>query len=71
MSGYEVARALRAERSDILLIAVSGYARPEDITKATSAGFDSHVVKPPNPETVRRMLLQVDSQWRQLWGQLS
>jgi signal transduction histidine kinase len=61
MSGYEVARALRAERSDIRLIAVSGYAQPEDITKATSAGFDGHIAKPPNPETVRRLLLQVDN----------
>ena len=57
MSGYDVARALRAERNDIRLIAVSGYAQPEDITKATRAGFDSHVAKPPDPETVRRMLL--------------
>jgi CheY-like chemotaxis protein len=57
MSGYEVARALRAERNDIRLIAVSGYARPEDISKATGAGFDSHVAKPPDAETVRRVLL--------------
>lgn len=56
MSGYEVARALRAERKDIRLIAVSGYARPEDLSKATEAGFDSHIAKPPNPETVRDML---------------
>lgn len=57
MSGYEVARTLRAERNDIRLIAVSGYAQPEDITKATRAGFDSHIAKPPDPETVKRMLL--------------
>jgi signal transduction histidine kinase len=57
MSGYDVARKLRAERNDIRLIAVSGYAQTEDITKATRAGFDGHVAKPPDPETVRGLLL--------------
>ena len=57
VSGYEVARTLRAERNDIRLIAVSGYAQPEDIERAISAGFDSHLSKPPDPDTLKRMLL--------------
>jgi CheY-like chemotaxis protein len=56
MSGYEVAQALRAERKDIRLIAVSGYALPDDIARAIEAGFDSHVTKPAQPDTVRRLL---------------
>jgi CheY-like chemotaxis protein len=48
MDGYEVARALRADPSTrhIGLIALSGYAQPEDLEKARSAGFDLHLAKP-------------------------
>ncbi len=56
MTGYEVARALRAQRIDVLLIAVSGYAQFEDIAKAHAAGFDDHIAKPPDPETLRALL---------------
>lgn len=57
MTGYEVARALRSEYQDMRLIAVSGYTRPQDTAKATAAGFDAFVVKPPAPETIRALLL--------------
>ena len=56
MTGYEVARQLRAQRIDVLLIAVSGYAQFEDIAKAHAAGFDDHIAKPPDPETLRALL---------------
>ena len=56
MTGYEVARALRAQGNDIRLIAVSGYAQPEDIAKAREAGFDDHVAKPADPDTLRALL---------------
>jgi CheY-like chemotaxis protein len=56
MNGYEVARALRAQRDDVRLIAVSGYARPEDAAHASLAGFDDYITKPADPETIRRVL---------------
>lgn len=56
MSGYELARLLRAQHKDLRLIAVSGYAQPQDVAKASSAGFNGHVAKPPDPETVRSLL---------------
>jgi len=57
MSGYEVARALRADgRDGMLLIAVSGYAQPEDVKQAVEAGFDGHVAKPCDPAQIERML---------------
>jgi signal transduction histidine kinase len=56
MSGYEVARALRAGGSGIRLIAVSGYARPEDIKRAAESGFDGHVAKPPDPAQIEQVL---------------
>ena len=57
MSGYEVAKALRADgKSGMLLIAVSGYAQPDDVKKAVEAGFDAHVAKPCDPQEIVRLL---------------
>ena len=48
MDGFSVARAMRAEPAlhDRYLVAVSGYARPEDIKQSRAAGFDNHLAKP-------------------------
>ena len=48
VDGYEVARALREDESlrSTRLIALSGYAQPEDKLRAGEAGFDAHVSKP-------------------------
>ena len=48
MSGYDVARALRADplTRHMGLIAVTGYGQDEDKKKAMDAGFDVHLVKP-------------------------
>jgi CheY-like chemotaxis protein/two-component sensor histidine kinase len=57
MSGYEVAKALRATgAAGIQLVAVSGYAQPEDLKAAVEAGFDRHIAKPPNPDEIERLL---------------
>jgi signal transduction histidine kinase/CheY-like chemotaxis protein len=57
MSGYEVAKALRAKgATGIQLVAVSGYAQPEDLEAALEAGFDRHIAKPPNPDDIERLL---------------
>jgi CheY-like chemotaxis protein len=41
------------------LVAVSGYARPEDVRKAQEAGFDGHIAKPANPEKIQQVLSAV------------
>ncbi|ACG73623.1 PAS/PAC sensor hybrid histidine kinase [Anaeromyxobacter sp. K] len=47
MSGYDVAAAIRAMAGErVQLVAVSGYAQPEDVKRAMDAGFDAHVAKP-------------------------
>jgi CheY-like chemotaxis protein len=57
MDGYQVARALRAGGpKGLRLIAISGYALPEDIERAIGAGFDSHVAKPPDPAEIMRQV---------------
>jgi PAS domain S-box-containing protein len=56
MSGYDVARALRAASVNGRIVAVSGYAQPQDLRKAAEAGFDRHVAKPPDPAEIERLL---------------
>jgi len=57
MTGYDVARALRAELGGaVRLVAVSGYAQPEDVKEAEEAGFDAHLAKPADPERIAELL---------------
>jgi PAS domain S-box-containing protein len=57
MSGYEIAREVRARHDGpVRLVAVTGYAQPEDVRRAKEAGFDAHVAKPPDPEQIERLL---------------
>lgn len=49
IDGYEVARRLRETCSGgeaMVLVAVTGYGRPEDVQRALAAGFDHHLMKP-------------------------
>jgi two-component system CheB/CheR fusion protein len=48
LDGYEVARVLRADESfrSTRLVALTGYAQPEDKERAKEAGFDAHLAKP-------------------------
>jgi CheY-like chemotaxis protein len=56
MSGYEVAKRLRAGGpGKMQLIAVSGYALPEDVARAVDAGFDGHVAKPCDLDRLQRL----------------
>jgi CheY-like chemotaxis protein len=48
MDGYQVASTLRADQrnKDAVIIAVSGYGQEEDRRRSHAAGFDHHLVKP-------------------------
>ncbi len=57
MSGYELAKAIRTNRGrSVMLVALTGYAQPDDVKRATEAGFDAHVAKPPDLEEIARLL---------------
>jgi len=58
LSGYDVARTLRAEPGgrDLHLIAMSGFGTPEDKERAVQAGFDSHLTKPIDPALLGPMI---------------
>jgi signal transduction histidine kinase/ActR/RegA family two-component response regulator len=58
MNGYELAARLRARPTagKIVLIALSGYGREEDRRRALDAGFDHHLVKPPDLNALSDLL---------------
>jgi CheY-like chemotaxis protein len=63
MDGYSVARSLRSrsEFSDILLVAMTGYGRDEDLQRSKSAGFDRHLVKPIDFDELQSILGMIRS----------
>jgi len=48
MNGYEVARAMRAERTlrNAVLVACTGYGQEDDRRRVQEAGFDRYLIKP-------------------------
>ncbi|TLY49157.1 MAG: hybrid sensor histidine kinase/response regulator, partial [Gammaproteobacteria bacterium] len=55
MSGYDVARQLRAQP----LVALTGWGQPEDRKRTSEAGFDHHLVKPTDPQAIERILREL------------
>jgi signal transduction histidine kinase len=58
MTGYEVARNLRADEETprTRLVAVSGWGDEENISLAREAGFDRHLTKPVDPLEIERII---------------
>jgi len=63
MDGYEVARRIRSSKGirRPFLVALTGYGAPEDRDRALAAGFDAHLVKPVDPETLAAVLARSES----------
>ena len=58
MSGYELARALRAmpHLEGIRLVAITGYGQAEDRQRALASGFDEHLIKPVELLALERIM---------------
>jgi CheY-like chemotaxis protein len=58
MDGYEVARRIREQPSlsDVMLIALTGWGQDDDRRRSMSAGFDHHLTKPAEMDTLRALL---------------
>jgi two-component system CheB/CheR fusion protein len=58
MDGYLVAKALRREPAlrDTFLVALTGYALPEDQRRAADAGFDAHLTKPATIQAIHEVI---------------
>ena len=57
-NGYEVATAVKAhpDGAALHLVALTGYGQPEDWRRAQEAGFAAQLVKPVEPEALRRFI---------------
>lgn len=64
MDGYEVARRVRKTPGleHTVLAALTGWGQKEDRRRTTEAGFDHHLVKPPEPQMVENLLSELQKQ---------
>ncbi len=64
IDGYEVARRIRQapENGDCILIALTGYGQEEDHQRSMQNGFDHHLVKPIEMETLPHLIESLRSQ---------
>ena len=58
LNGYDTCRRIRERPwgKNILLVALTGWGQEEDRRRSYEAGFDGHVVKPVDGDTVRKTL---------------
>ena len=58
MDGYEVSRHVRSASShkNVLLIALTGWGQLDDRERSKRAGFDHHLVKPPDIDRLRSIV---------------
>ena len=59
-NGYDVARALRTRHGEaVTLVALTGWGQEADRRRAVDAGFDHHLIKPVDPQTLNALLADV------------
>jgi two-component system, sensor histidine kinase len=57
MDGYGVAARVRSQLGDrVRLVAMSGFGQASDVQRSREAGYHGHIVKPPDVETLRKIL---------------
>jgi CheY-like chemotaxis protein len=58
ISGYDVARALRARATDhpLYIAAITGWGQAEDRVRSLAAGIDQHVLKPTNERLLKQIM---------------
>jgi CheY-like chemotaxis protein len=65
MDGYELAARLRKDREGdaLSLVALTGYGQESDIERSRTAGFDVHLVKPVDVDTILRVIASLDPRY--------
>ena len=59
-NGYDVARALRTRQGEgVTLVALTGWGQEADRRRSAEAGFDHHLIKPVDPQTLNALLADV------------
>jgi PAS domain S-box-containing protein len=58
LNGYEVCRRIRQQPwgKDLILVAVTGWGQEVDRHRSREAGFDTHIVKPVDPDVLMRLV---------------
>ncbi len=58
MDGFEVARKMREQEifKEVILVAMTGYGQDSDRQRSKAAGFDHHLVKPPDFNKLQQIL---------------
>jgi len=64
VGGVEVCRRVRAfdAENQPVMVALTGWGRPEDLRQTKEAGFDHHLVKPVAPEALQSLLATVSKE---------
>lgn len=64
LDGYQTARRIRGQPwgSAMLLIALTGWGQEQDRRQAAEAGFNCHLVKPVDPQTIGALIEQMRPQ---------
>jgi CheY-like chemotaxis protein len=59
MDGFETAQGIRSrpDSRDVVLIALTGWGQDRDRRRTEAAGFDRHLAKPADLETLQEVLL--------------
>ncbi len=60
LNGEDACRRIRSEPwgQDMLLIALTGWGQEDDRRRTVEAGFDTHIVKPVDPEALLKLLAE-------------
>lgn len=63
LNGYETAKRIREQAwgKKIRLVALTGWGQDNDRRRSHDAGFDSHMVKPINPEALKELLASLQA----------
>jgi len=59
LNGYQAMRRIRAGRTGVMIVALTGWGNPEDLRRSAAAGFDAHLVKPVALAEVIKVLAEV------------
>jgi len=64
LNGYDTARRIRQQPwgKNVILVALTGWGQDDDRRKSHDAGFDLHMVKPIQPDTLEELLASSASQ---------
>ena len=57
MNGYEIAKQVREDKSlrNVTIIAITGYGQANDRERASAAGFDHHLTKPVEFNSLQKL----------------